>query len=223
MKVNSTDPFKIFYDLRGKLTVIGARPGIGKSSFLLDIINNNVGRKLYFNLDTNRNSLKDLVLVDDVEIVTAPIMIEDIRKMCEAMSTYKLSFVLIDYLQLIGTRKTFNSFVEKQFFIISELKNIAVDFNVSVIVLSTLPRYIDQREDKQPNLQDVKTYVRLNADVIMFLYKNNFLTELIVAKNYNERLGNTRLSYDKHTHSFNFFGSSEDRLSFMNIFNENYY
>jgi len=223
MKVFSTDPFRIFYDLKGKLTVIAARPYIDSSCFMLDIINNNIGKKLYFNLESTMTKIKDKILVNDVELITSAIMIEDLKMMVEAMSTYNLSFVLIDYLQLIRTRKEFDNFVEEQSYVIAELKSIATEFNVSVIVLSTLPKYIDQREDKHPNLQDVKSNVRTTADVILFLCNNNLFTELIVAKNYNERLGNTRLSFDNQNSSFEFLETSEENLKFMNLFNENYY
>lgn len=223
MVISSTDPFKVFNDLKGKLTVIAARPGVESPRFLVDIINNCNGRKVLFNLESAGSLFKDKIPEDAIEFIISPMMIEEIRKMCEAMSKLKLSLVLIDYLQLVGTERIFDNFVEEQTFIVKELKNIAVDFNVSVIVLSMLPKYIDQREDKIPRLNDVKTYVRFTADVILFLCKDNFFPKLIVAKNYNERLSNIRLGFDNRSHSFRFLGSSEERLSFMSIFNENYY
>ena len=223
MVISSTDPFKVFNDLKGKLTVISSRPGVGSSYFMVDIINNCKGRKVIFNLESTKSLFKEGIPADTTEFIISHIMIEEIRKMCEAMSKHNLSFVLIDYFQLLGTERVFDNFVEKQTFIVKELKSIAVDFNVSVIVLSMLPKYIDQREDKIPRLNDVKTYVRFTADVILFLCKDNFLPELIVAKNYNERLSNIRLGFDNRGHSFRFLGSSEERLSFMSTFNENYY
>ena len=223
MKSGLTEPFKMFNDLKGKFTVIAARPEVENSYFMLDIINNCVGRKLYFNLKSERELLKDRIKVNDVELITVPITIEDINIMCEAMINYGLSTVLIDYLELVGTKDKYNNFVAQQLYIVNELKRIAQDYNISVVVLSTLPKYIDQREDKIPRLNDVKTYVRFTADIILFLCKDNFLPELIVAKNYNERLSNIRLSFDNRSHSFRFLGSSEERLSFMSIFNENYY
>ena len=222
MVSNPIDPFRMFNDLRGKLTVIAGRPCVGISFFMQDIINKCKGRKLYFNLCSKRESIEDHIKVNDVEVITIPITIEDIRTTCEAMVNYGLRIVLIDYLQLVKTREKFDSFAEEQSFILKELKKLAVDFNVSVIVLSTLPKRVDHRVDKKPNLLDVKSNMKRNADVIMFLFLH-FFHELIIVQNFNRRLGSMRLTYDDQSASFKFVGTDEEKFEFMNIFNDDKY
>lgn len=218
MKSGLTEPFKMFNDLKGKFTVIAARPDVEDTYFMVDIINNCVGRKLYFNLKSERELLKDRIKVNDVELITVPITIEDINIMCEAMINYGLRTVLIDYLELVGTKDKYNNFVAQQLYIVNELKRIAQDYNISVVVLSTLPRYIDQREDKIPRLNDVKTYIRFKADVLIFLYKENYLTMLNIAKSFNNSFGTIDLHFDIEDKTFIFLGTNGGRLSWKDIF-----
>ena len=69
----------------------------------------------------------------------------EIRKMCEAMSKLKLSLVLIDYLQLVGTERVFDNFVEEDK-IIDFFKDAINGTEIGIDELGQYLGYIDPRD-----------------------------------------------------------------------------
>lgn len=180
----------------GELVTIASRPRMGKSSLLIDIINN-VSKQtndkiLYFNLETSKEILKTKIISDNVEIIDTPaITIEEIKNKCEEVSKSGLSLVAIDYVQLVSTSSINN---EKQFDYISRaLKTMAMELDISVIALSQLGRQVEERENKRPVLRDldVTGSIVQDSDKVIFLYRENYYNkeyelndmELIIAKN----------------------------------------
>lgn len=68
----------------------------------------------------------------------------------------EISLVIIDYLQLIKTTTKFNNRVQEISFITRELKTIAKEFNLPLIVLSQLSRNLESRVNKRPILSDLR-------------------------------------------------------------------
>ena len=126
--------------------------------------------------------------------------IEDIRTKCRklAASDGGLDFVVIDYLQLINSSHTSKgkSRTEEVSDISRSLKNMARELRIPVLALSQLSRKVEERDDKKPQMSDLRESgaIEQDADIIMFLYrkgyysktdegKNNPFTELNIAKN----------------------------------------
>lgn len=177
---------------------IASRPGIGKSTLAINIINNIAKQTddkiLYFNLETSKEVLESKITSDNVEIIDTPaITIEEIESKCEEVSKNGLSLVVIDYAQLIRPA-TFNPFSSKILSQVSHtLKNMTLELNIPIIILSQLSSKSINDENKKPRLRDLDAVGSLtqDSDKVIFLHKEDFIetdVELIVAKN---RGGNT--------------------------------
>ncbi|MEP1520124.1 replicative DNA helicase [Ascidiaceihabitans sp.] len=93
--------------------------------------------------------------------------------------THGLDLLIIDYLQLVrGTGRSENRVNE-----ISEitmgLKAIAKELDIPVIALSQLSRQVENREDKRPQLSDLRESgsIEQDADVVMFVFREEYYKE----------------------------------------------
>ena len=94
---------------------------------------------------------------------------------------HNLGLVVIDYLQL--ARPSGQQRVENRVQEVSEitrgLKALAKTLNVPVLALSQLSRSVEQREDKRPQLADLRESgsIEQDADVVMFVYRDEYYHE----------------------------------------------
>ncbi len=119
-----------------------------------------------------------------------------------------LGVVIIDYLQLMSTGKKSDNRVNEISELTRQLKLLAKDLNVPVIVLSQLSRMVEQRTDKRPILSDLRDSgsIEQDADIVMFLYRDFYynkekcedptLAECIVAKNRHGENGTVKLRWN---------------------------
>lgn len=104
--------------------------------------------------------------------------------------------VFIDYIQIIKSERK-NSRAEDVAAISSELKALAKELKLPVIVASQLNRNADQRESKKPQLSDFKESgaIEQDADVALLIHREGADAEIIVAKNKNGPTGSVLMQY----------------------------
>jgi len=143
------------------------------------------------------------LIIDD----TPGISISEMRTKCRK---YKLEFglqlIIIDYLQLMsGSGKSSNESRQQEISEISRsLKGLARELQCPVVALSQLSRAVESRADHRPMLSDLRESgaIEQDADVVMFLYRDDYynkdtaaknIAEVIVAKQRNGPIGTVEL------------------------------
>lgn len=147
----------------GGFIVIAARPGMGKTSFLLSIGNliSQYHKTQLISLKTSLSQLmqkriSDLILIND----STDFNLENLSKL---ILHNNLQVVLIDYLQLI---------TDDRDNLIKELKSIAVKLNICMIVNSQISRKPEYRalSDRRPKISDLTTSGSIfNLDNIAYI------------------------------------------------------
>ncbi|WP_394346475.1 replicative DNA helicase [Tabrizicola caldifontis] len=92
--------------------------------------------------------------------------------------THGLDVLFIDYLQLLkGSSK--DNRVQEVSEITQGLKAIAKELNIPVVALSQLSRQVEAREDKRPQLSDLRESgsIEQDADVVMFVFREEYYRE----------------------------------------------
>jgi len=136
--------------------------------------------------DLTANQFRDLVHAAG-EIETAPIFIDDTPALSISQlasrarrlkRTNDLGLIVVDYLQLLSAPlgQRVENRVQEISSISRMLKSIAKELNVPVVALSQLSRAVEQREDKRPNLSDLRESgsIEQDADVVMFVYREEY-------------------------------------------------
>jgi replicative DNA helicase len=89
-----------------------------------------------------------------------------------------LDLVVIDYIQLLqgSTRRALEGRVQEVTEITTSLKALAKELNVPVLALSQLSRQVENREDKRPQLSDLRESgsIEQDADVVMFVFREEY-------------------------------------------------
>lgn len=113
--------------------------------------------------------------IDDTPAIT----LSALRTRCRRLKRSKgLALVIVDYLQLMrpaaGTRP--ESRVLEISMITQGLKALAKELSVPVIALSQLSRAVESREDKRPQLSDLRESgsIEQDADMVMFIYRDEY-------------------------------------------------
>jgi replicative DNA helicase len=138
------------------------------------------------------------VHIDD----TAAITLSALRTRCRRLRRTKgLALVVVDYLQLMrpaaGTRP------ENRVLEISQLtqglKVIAKELEVPVLALSQLSRAVEGREDRRPQLSDLRESgtIEQDADSVMFVYRDEYYLAQHAPKQLSWKSGNA--TWREHT------------------------
>ncbi|MEH6835241.1 MULTISPECIES: replicative DNA helicase [Falsihalocynthiibacter] len=93
--------------------------------------------------------------------------------------THGLDVLIVDYLQLVRPATAKDSRVNEVSEITQGLKAIAKELDIPVIALSQLSRGVENREDKRPQLSDLRESgsIEQDADVVMFVFREEYYKE----------------------------------------------
>jgi len=137
-------------------------------------------------LDVSRELQALPLFIDDTPAIT----ISALRTRCRRLQRTKgLDLIVVDYLQLMrpaAGQKPENR-VQEISQITQGLKAIAKELAVPVIALSQLSRAVEQREDKRPQLADLRESgsIEQDADVVMFIYRDEYYLQQRQPKDLN--------------------------------------
>jgi len=152
------------------------------------------------------------ILIND----TAGLTIQEIRSEARKMKkAYDVELIMVDYLTLIQGGDT-----ERDDLRISDIarnmKNMAKELDIPVILLAQLNRGVEQRQDKRPTKADLKgsSGIEDAADLIALLYREGYynldigndlrgVTEVIVDKYRQGQTGVFFLDFDYRYYKFN--------------------
>ena len=176
-----------------------------------------------------------------IEIQEAPFYIDDTGGITLAKLTARarrlkrtvgLDLLIVDYLQLVtmGGSARVDNRVQEVSAITQGLKALAKELSIPVIALAQLSRQVENREDKKPQLADLRESgsIEQDADMVMFIYRESYylsrlepregseehfkwqeqmdavkgLAELIIGKQRHGPIGNVKLSFNEDLTKF---------------------
>ena len=92
-----------------------------------------------------------------------------------------LGLLVVDYLQLLtgSHKRAAEGRVQEVSEITTSLKALAKELHVPIVALSQLSRQVEQREDKRPQLADLRESgsIEQDADVVMFVFREEYYVE----------------------------------------------
>lgn len=155
------------------------------------------------------------------ELMKAPIFVDDkaantilnMRSVLRRLNSDKpIGLIIVDYLQLMGTSKNYDSMVNQVTEISRSLKGLAKEFNVPVIALSQLSRAVESRGGR-PRLSDLRDSgsIEQDADIVMFIHREDKygeesdkknVVEILIEKHRNGPTGIVELYFDDKKTSF---------------------
>lgn len=126
-------------------------------------------------VDVAREFSKLPLFIDDTPALSIAALRSRARRL---MRREGLGLIIVDYLQLLttGGRSHSDNRVQELSEITRGLKAIAKELNVPVLALSQLSRAVEQREDKRPQLSDLRESgtIEQDSDVVMFVYREEY-------------------------------------------------
>jgi replicative DNA helicase len=115
------------------------------------------------------------LFVDDTPALTLATLAARARRL---KRQHGLDLVIIDYLQLLrsGHNRPQDNRVQEVSLITQGLKALAKELHVPVIALSQLSRQVENRDDKRPQLADLRESgsIEQDSDVVMFIYREEY-------------------------------------------------
>ena len=132
----------------------------------------------FMNLVRASQSIQDRKLfIDETPALSVPQLRTRARRIKRSHGGLKL--IVLDYLQLMSAINNSGNRVQEISEITQGLKAIAKELDVPVVALSQLSRAVEQREDKRPQLADLREsgIIEQDSDVVMFVYRQSYYEE----------------------------------------------
>ncbi|MDR0406896.1 MAG: replicative DNA helicase [Holosporales bacterium] len=221
----------IFFSLEMSSEQLATRLLAQESGISSDRIRRGEIRKEDFTtfVEVSRNLSRIPFLIDDTAALTVSALRTRARR---AKRKHGIDLIIIDYLQLLSppAGKRADGRVQEISEITRSLKAIAKDLNVPILALSQLSRAVEQRDDKRPQLSDLRESgsIEQDADIVMFIYRDEYyearkepspqsdkhiewqkrmstvynLADLIIAKQRHGPVGTIRLLYNSKMTKF---------------------
>lgn len=152
------------------------------------------------------------MICEDTNVQTVKDICISIRTQLDALETTD-ALIVIDYLHLIQTNKLITRHDLQIGEITRQLKLLAKELNVPIVLLSQLNRGVESRNDKRPMMSDLRDSgsIEQDADIIMLLHREDYydrktenknIIEVDIAKHRNGPVGTVKLVFEKETGSF---------------------
>ena len=128
-------------------------------------------------LETSKNISELPLYIDETPALTIAAMSNRARRI---KRLYGLDLIIVDYIQLMrGSLNYKDGRVQEVSEITQGLKAIAKELSIPVVALSQLSRQVEQRDNKKPQLSDLRESgsIEQDADVVMFVYRESYYLE----------------------------------------------
>jgi len=174
-------------------------------------------------IETSKNISELPLYIDETPAISIAALSNRARRI---KRLFGLDMIVVDYIQLMkGSYNNKDGRVQEISEITQGLKAIAKELSIPVVALSQLSRAVEQRDDKKPQLSDLRESgsIEQDADVVMFVYRESYylkskeprpatvehaewqakmnevshLAELIISKQRHGPTGNINLEFEE--------------------------
>ena len=130
-------------------------------------------------IETSKNIFELPLYIDETPAISISAISNRSRRI---KRLFGLELIVVDYIQLMkssGTKSDYNR-VQEISEITQGLKALAKELNVPVLALSQLSRAVEQRDDKKPQLADLRESgsIEQDADVVMFVFRQAYYLQI---------------------------------------------
>tara|TARA_B100000963_G_scaffold359113_1_gene385475 strand:+ start:312 stop:1733 length:1422 start_codon:yes stop_codon:yes gene_type:complete len=128
-------------------------------------------------IETSRNIYNLPLFIDETPAITIATLSNRARRI---KRLFGVSLIVVDYIQLMRSNLSkHEGRVQEISEITQGLKALAKELGVPILALSQLSRAVEQRDDKQPQLADLRESgsIEQDADVVMFVYREAYYLE----------------------------------------------
>ena len=128
-------------------------------------------------IETSKNITELPLYIDETPAISIAAMSNRARRI---KRLFGLDMIVVDYIQLMrGSMNNKDGRVQEISEITQGLKAIAKELSVPVVALSQLSRAVEQRDQKKPQLADLRESgsIEQDADVVMFVYREAYYLE----------------------------------------------
>jgi replicative DNA helicase len=155
--------------------IISEQAGIPSEKIRRGLINEDEFKRL---VDTSREMASLPLFIDQTGGISIAQLAARARRL---KRQHGLGLIVVDYLQLLSgsNRRASEGRVQEISEITTGLKALAKELNAPILALSQLSRAVENREDKRPQLSDLRESgsIEQDADVVMFVFREEYYVE----------------------------------------------